>query len=91
MQASCFYAQGEFVVNEGQKKFFDYIMDKLAEGKTEAGVALLKEGFEKQANGTFSPAYMDTYNQKLLALLKPSAVPEVQAVLNQFGGEHISR
>jgi hypothetical protein len=72
-------------MNEGQKKFFDFILERIQSGKEEEAKALLEEGFVKQADGTFTPEYMQNIIPKYLAMLKPENVDEVKNVMMNFG------
>jgi hypothetical protein len=72
-------------MNEGQKNFFDFILERIKPGKEEEVKALLEEGFSKQADGTFTPEYMQGIVPKYLEMLKPENVEEVKNVLMNFG------
>jgi hypothetical protein len=72
-------------MNERQKKFFDFILERIKTGKEEEAKALLEEGFSKQADGTFTPEYMQDIIPKYLAMLKPENVEEVKNVMMNFG------
>ena len=72
------------MMNEGQEKFLGYILERVQEDKIEEARALLTESFRKQEEGTF--AYEDALQliPKMISLLKPEKVEEVQAVVKQF-------
>ncbi|MDR0411472.1 MAG: hypothetical protein LBH75_05825 [Treponema sp.] len=72
-------------MNEGQKKFFDFILERVQNGKEKEAKALLEEGFEKQSDGTFTPEYMQGIIPKYIAILKPENVEEVKNVMMNFG------
>jgi hypothetical protein len=72
-------------MNEGQKKFFDFILERTQAGKEEEAKALLEEGFSKQADGTFTPEYMQGIIPKYLATVKPENVEEVKNIMTHFG------
>lgn len=78
-------------MQEGQVKFFEYMIDKMQEEKKEDGVLLLKESFEKQEKGTFTAEYLNEFNVKLLAFIKPEFKGEVKSILDQFGEMHSSK
>lgn len=78
-------------MSEGQRQFFEYIVECLKEDKKEEGIALLHEGFQKQADGSFDRTYLDGYHTKMLELLKPEKVDEVKKIFDGFGNEHISK
>jgi hypothetical protein len=72
-------------MDEGQKKFFDFILERVQKGKEKEAKALLEEGFAKQADGTFSPEYMQGVIPKYIAMLKSENVEEVKNVMMNFG------
>jgi len=71
-------------MNEGQEKFLGYILERVQEDKIEEARALLTDSFRKQEEGNF--AYEDAVQliPKMISLLKPEKVEEVQAVVKQF-------
>jgi hypothetical protein len=72
-------------MNEGQKKFFDFILERVQNGKEEDAKALLNEGFAKQADGTFTAEYSQEIIPKYLAILKPECAEEVKNIMENFG------
>ena len=77
-------------MNQGQQQFFDFIAERLSPEHYDEGVALLNEGFAKQADGSFSQQYLKEYHEKMLSFLKPESVEEVKRIMEQFGGSHVS-
>lgn len=71
-------------MNEGQNKFFDYILERVQEDKVEEVKALLIVNFQKQEDGTFTREDASQMIPKIISLLKPENVEEVQAVMKQF-------
>ncbi|GFP74932.1 hypothetical protein [Clostridium fungisolvens] len=71
-------------MNEGQERFLGYILERVQEDKVEEAKALLADNFKKQAEGTFTPEDVKQSAVKIIALLKPEKVAEVQAVMMQF-------
>ena len=71
-------------MNKGQEQFSGFILERVKEDKVEEAKALLAESFKKQSEGTFSQAYIMEFIPKMLAMLKPEKVEEVQAVMQQF-------
>jgi hypothetical protein len=71
-------------MNKGQEKFLGYILERVQEDKIEEARALLTDNFRKQDEGTFT--YEDAVQliPKMISLLKPEKVEEVQAVVKQF-------
>lgn len=78
-------------MNQGQKKFFDFILERTKAGRAAEAESLLKEGFAKQADGTFTPEYLAGYTPQLLALLKPEHVDEVRQITEQFGKDRTDK
>ena len=72
-------------MNEGQKKFFDFILERIQNGKEDEAKALLEEGFSKQADGTFTAEYSREIIPKYLAILKPEYIEEVKNIMENFG------
>ncbi len=75
-------------MNPGQEKFFDFIIERVKNGKQEEAKALLNESFSKQAGGTFTAEYLKSFAPKLIALLKPESVNEVKTIISKFGQSH---
>jgi hypothetical protein len=73
-------------MNDGQKTFFDFILERVQNGKEEEAKALLAESFGKQADGSFGPDYMKDFIPQLLATIKPENVEEVKNIMLRFGG-----
>lgn len=72
-------------MNPGQEKFFNFIMERVQDGKQEEAKALLEESFGKQADGTFNQEYLEGFVPRMIAVLKPEHVEEVKAIMAQFG------
>jgi hypothetical protein len=73
------------MVNEGQTKFYYFILERVQDDKKAEAQALLGESFTKQADGTFTPEYIRTFIPKMLALLKPEYTEEVKSIMTNFG------
>ncbi len=73
-------------MNEGQERFFNFILERALEGKQEEARALMNESFEKQAQGAFTKEYAMAFMPRMLALLKPEHVEEVKGIMMQYGG-----
>ncbi|MBO7742958.1 hypothetical protein I8J29_02035 [Paenibacillus sp. MWE-103] len=71
---------------QGQDMFAQFILQRVQEGKEEEARAVLAENFRKQDEGTFSKDDVEGFVPKMLTLLKPDKVAEVQAVVAQFSG-----
>jgi hypothetical protein len=73
-------------MNEGQKKFYSFILERVRDGKEDDAKALLEESFGKQASGTQTAEYLQGFMSKMLALLKPDYVEEVKDIMIDFAG-----
>ncbi|HCL03978.1 MAG TPA: hypothetical protein DHW61_16490 [Lachnoclostridium phytofermentans] len=63
-------------MNEGQQRFYDFVMGRVQEGKEEDIKAIMSESFKRQQEGTFSKEYMTEIVPKMIMLLKPECVEE---------------
>jgi len=73
-------------MNQGQEQFLGFILERVKEDKLEEAKALLADNFKKLAEGKFTYDDITESIPKMLALLKPDKVEEVQAVMKQFSG-----
>lgn len=73
-------------MNQGQERFYHFIMERVQEAHTEDAKALLEGSFAKQADGTFGPEYLAEFKPKMLGWLKPEYIEEVQQIMNNFRG-----
>lgn len=71
-------------MNEGQQKFLSFILERVQEDKIEEAMGLLVENFKKQTEGTFTKEDIKEFVPKIMFLLKPDKIEEVQAVMKQF-------
>jgi hypothetical protein len=72
-------------MENGQKMFFDFIMERTQDGKQEAMKAALEEFFKPPQEGMFDPDAFRKRIEAITSLLKPEAVPEFQRMMNPFG------
>ena len=72
---------------EGQERFLQFILERVQEGKEETAREILTENFRKQDEGTFSQEDVQVFIPKMLNLLKPEKLEEVQAIVKQFSGQ----
>lgn len=72
-------------MNAGQMKFRDFIIDRVKEEYKEHAEKLLQESFQKQMDGTFDLEFLQEFKNSMLGFLKPEAVKEVTAIMEQFG------
>lgn len=71
---------------QGQEMFLNYILQRVQEGKEDEAKEILTENFKKQDEGTFSQEDIQAFIPKMISLLKPDKLAEVQAVVKQFSG-----
>lgn len=71
---------------QGQEKFLSFILQRVQEGKEGEAKAILLENFKKQNEGTFSQDDIQAFIPKMMSLLKPEKLEEVQAIAKQFAG-----
>jgi hypothetical protein len=68
-----------------QKMFFDFIMERTQDGKQEAMAAALEERFKPPQESRFDPDAFKRNIEVITSMLKPEAVAEVQKMMNPFG------
>ncbi|MNY79818.1 hypothetical protein D3C86_2206190 [compost metagenome] len=61
-------------------------MERVQDGKEDEAKVILLENFKKQTEGTFTPQDVQQFIPKMISLLKPEKLGEVQEVVKQFGG-----
>lgn len=72
-------------MDEGQQKFYDFVMARVKEGKEEEIKAIINESFKRQQEGTFTKEYMAETAPKMIMLLRPEFVEEFKKA-----AEHMS-
>ncbi len=72
-------------MNQGQEKFYNYILERVEDSKMDDAKALLSESFDRQDKGTFEREYMEDFIPRMVALLKQDSVEEVTGVMALFG------
>ncbi|MBQ6448506.1 hypothetical protein KGR20_07700 [Cytobacillus oceanisediminis] len=76
---------------QGQEKFLSFILQRVQEGKEEEAKEILMENFRKQNEGTFSQSDIEQFLPKMISLIKPEKLEEIQAVVKQFSGSFGSK
>ncbi|KLV26698.1 hypothetical protein CHH55_12425 [Niallia circulans] len=76
---------------QGQEKFLAFILQRVQEGKEEEAKAILMDNFRKQDEGTFSQNDIEQFLPKMISLIKPERLEEIQAVVKQFSGSFGSK
>ena len=72
---------------QGQDMFLNFILQRVQEGKENEAKEILTENFRKQAEGTFSQEDIQAFIPKMISLIKPEKLDEIQAVVKQFSGD----
>lgn len=68
-------------MNQGQEKFFNFILERVHQENQEQAKELLAESFGKQADGTFNQEYMMSFIPRMLQLIKPEFLEEVKGIM----------
>src|SRR5690554_6869095 len=71
-------------MENGQKVFFDFIMERTQDGKQEAMKAALGEFFRPPQEGNSDPDAFKKGIELITSMLKPEAVIEFQKMMNPF-------
>lgn len=72
-------------MNAFQEKFYHFILDRVQADKVEEVKELLAESFAKQSEGTFDVAYLLTFKDKIVPMLKEADKEEVLKIMEEFG------
>ncbi len=75
-------------MNQGQEKFYQFIMERVQEDKAEDAKALLEEHFRKQQEVGFTKDDIRQFIPKMTALLKPDHRDEVSGIMKEFAEKH---
>jgi hypothetical protein len=72
-------------MDNDQKMFYDFIMERTQDGNQEAMAAVLEEFFKPPQEGGFDPDAFEKRIEVIKSMLKPEAVPEFQKMMNPLG------
>jgi hypothetical protein len=75
------------MMNPGQEKFFDFILERVQDGQQAKAKALLEDNFKKQAEGTFKREDMFATQTALMKLVKPEFMEELKAAMGHFASQ----
>ncbi|WP_239256990.1 hypothetical protein [Listeria ilorinensis] len=78
-------------MNDGQKQFFQFIMDRTEPGNEEAMKELLENVFQQQEKGTFAQMEMMAMVPKMVAFLREDAREEVMEIVKEYGSKHVNK
>ncbi len=73
-------------MNQGQDQFLSFILERVKDDKVEEAKVLLGENFKKLTEGNFTQDDIVQFIPKMISLLKPEKLEEVQTVVMQFAG-----
>lgn len=68
-------------MNNGQERFFNFIMERVELENQDKAKELLSESFAKQDEGTFTQEYMMNFIPRMLELIKPECIDEVKNIM----------
>lgn len=71
-------------MNEGQTKFFDFMMARAQAGKEAQVQEVLTAAFQTVGQGKATAAFFSDFNEQLKELIQPEALPEVFAAISTF-------
>lgn len=71
-------------MNAFQEKFYYFILDRVQTDKVEDVKELLAESFAKQSEGTFDVAYLLTFKDKIVPMIKEADKEEVLKIMEEF-------
>lgn len=69
-------------MNNGQERFFNFIMERVELENQDKAKELLSESFTKQDEGTFNQEYMMNFIPRMLELIKPECIEEVKNIMS---------
>lgn len=68
-------------MNNGQERFFTFIMERVELVNQNKAKELLNESFAKQDEGAFNREYMMNFIPRMLELIKPECIDEVKNIM----------
>lgn len=74
-------------MNQGQQKFYDFVMERVQTGKEEEIRAIIRESFRRQDEGIFTKEYMAETALKMISLLRPECVEEFKQAAAHMSGQ----
>jgi len=74
----------EVIMNQGQEQFLSFILERVKDDQVEEAKVLLLENFKKLTEGNFTQDDIVQFLPKMIALLKPEKLEEVQTVVMEF-------
>lgn len=74
-------------MNEGQQRFYDFVMARVKEGKEEEIKALMNESFKRQQEGTFTKEYMAEIAPNMIMMLRPECAEEFKKAAEHMNSQ----
>lgn len=74
-------------MNQGQQQFYDFIMERVKEDRTEDAKAMLNEHFQKQEAGSFTHEDIIQFMPKMTEMIQQDHVDEVTGIMTEFAGK----
>lgn len=75
---------------QGQNRFLEFIMERVAPGSEEEAKGLLTDSFYRMDQGKLTKEYLDEFMPKLLLLLKEEYIEEVTRVMVDFNSRNVN-
>ncbi|MDR0861603.1 MAG: hypothetical protein LBN30_02365 [Oscillospiraceae bacterium] len=69
----------------GQNRFFEFILERAQEDKKETLAEFLKEAFKPPEDGKFDPDNMRKSNEVIMSMMTPEGADELRKMMNPFG------
>lgn len=73
-------------MNSGQERFFNFIIERVELENQDKAKKLLSESFAKQSEGTFDKEDLMNFVPRMLELIKPEYLEEVQNIMGSYKG-----
>ncbi|WP_163652247.1 hypothetical protein [Listeria sp. PSOL-1] len=77
-------------MNDEQKQFYDYILERTAPTNESDMRKLLETTFKNQNNGVFSKKEMMALVPKMVSYLKENTRDEVMKSVKEYGEQHVT-
>ena len=71
-------------MKEEQKRFYEFMLERVMDESREEAKALLLESFIRQDQGTFTKEYQNEIIPKLMSFLKSDYVEEVKRIMTNY-------
>lgn len=71
-------------MKEEQKRFYDFMLERVKVESKEEANALLLESFARQDQGSFTKEYQNEIIPKLMSFLKSDYVEEVKRIMTNY-------